>query len=307
MPTGACGINCDVCKLNLLGTCSTCGPGTSLEADKKLAVQQRLLGSVCAILACARMNQLEYCMRDCCQYPCKNFRAGPYPFSQGFLNMQQRRLKERPAAFAPDGSRVTVDAVYWDELLKRNIDTLCNFTLFESDAAGHLKFRFLNEDIVVDLKERCLKRFEGDRWARTTDPLLELVTVLYLTNVNGLYPMDRDIVGVKDLKEAHFFQGPHALKTEPLIRRYGTDLKGFNRVAEYLAGEPRDMADTAYRLLPYPRVPLYYLLWQGDEEFEPRVTVLLDRSVENVLAADAIWALINRVTTALLMGADEIE
>ena len=305
MPTGACGINCDVCKLNLLGTCSSCGPGTSLEAEKKLAAQQRLLGSTCSILACAKLNQIEYCMRDCNQYPCDNFRAGPYPFSQGFLDMQQRRLKEKPPALAPDGSRITVDAAYWNELLKRNIDTLCNFTLFENDSSGHLRFHFLNEDIMVDLNDRCLKRLEGDRWSKTDDPLLELVTVLYLINVTGLYPMDKDIVGVKDLKEAHFFQGPHALKTEPLVRRYGTDLNGFNQVAEYLEGEPREMADTAYRLLPFPRVPLYYLLWKGDEEFEPQVTVLLDRSIENVLAADAIWALVNRVSTALLVGAEE--
>jgi len=276
----------------------------SPDAEKKLAAQQRLLGGTCAILACAQMNQLQYCMRDCGQYPCDNFRAGPYPFSRGFLDMQQRRMKERPPAFAPDGSRVTVDPVYWDDLQDRNIDTLCNLTLFSSPATGQLQFRFLNEDVVVDLKQRCLKRLEKDRWIKTEDSLLELVTVLYLINVNGLYPMDRDIVGVRDLKEAHFFQGPHALKTEPLIRRYGSDIKGFSRAAQYLEGQPRDMADTAYRLLPFPRVPLYYLLWRGDEEFEPRVTVLLDRSIENVLAADAIWALINRVSTALLVGAE---
>ena len=44
MPTGACGINCDVCQLNLLGTCSSCGSGQSLEAEKKLDAQQRLIG-----------------------------------------------------------------------------------------------------------------------------------------------------------------------------------------------------------------------------------------------------------------------
>ena len=307
MPTGACGINCEVCKLNLLGTCSSCGPGTSLEAEKKLAAQQRLLGSTCSILACARVNRYEFCMRDCSQFPCDNFRTGPYPFSQGFLNMQHRRLKEKPPAYAPDGSRVTVDAAYWDDLLKRDIDTLCNFTLFENDSSGHLRFHFLNEEIMVDFEERCLKRMANDRWSKTDDPLLELATVLYLINVNGLYPIDKDIVGVKDLKEGHFFQGPHALKTEPLIRRYGTDSKGFSRVAEYLKGQSRDMADVAYRLLPFPRIPLYYLLWQGDEEFKPQVTVLLDRSIEKVLAADAIWALINRVATALLVGADKIE
>ena len=307
MPTGACGINCEVCKLNLLGTCSSCGPGTSLEAENKLAAQQRLLGSTCSILACANMNQLDFCMRDCSQFPCDNFSTGPYPFSQGFLNMQERRLKEKPPAYAPDGSQVSVDDEFWDDLLKRDIANLCNFTLFEGDASGHLKFHFLNENILVDLNERCLKRRQDGQWSRTEDPLLELVTVLYLNNVNGLYPMDRDIVGVKDLKEAHFFQGPHALRTEPLARRYGTDLKAFRRAAEYLEGQPRDMADIAFRLLPFPRVPLYYLLWQGDDEFEPRVTVLLDRPIENSLAADAIWALINRVTTALLVGADRME
>jgi len=307
MPTAACGINCDVCKLNLLGTCSTCGPGTGPEAEKKLAAQQRLLGGTCAILACAEMNRIQYCMRDCPQFPCDNFRAGPYPFSQGFLNMQQRRLKERPPAFAPDGSRVAVAPLYWDDLQKRNIGSLCNYTLFTGEATGRLRFQFLNEDIVVDIKERCLKRLDDDRWVKTEDPLLELVTVLYLTNVNGLYPMGRDVVGVKDLKEAHFFQGPHALKTEPLIRRYGNDLRGFRQAAQFLAGEPREMADAAFRLLPFPRIPLYYLLWLGDEEFEPRVTVLLDRFIEKVLAADAIWALINRVTTALLDGPGKIE
>jgi len=253
------------------------------------------------------MNQLEFCMRDCKQFPCDNFRTGPYPFSQRYLNMQERRLKEQPPAYAPDGSRVKVDPVYWDDLLKRDIDTLCNFTLFEKDATARLRFRFLNDDILVDLEERCLKRMENDRWSQTDDPLLELVTVLYLTNVNGLYPIDKEIVGVKDLKEGHFFQGPHALRTEPLVRRFGTDLKSFSQAAEHLEGQPQDMADSAYRLLPFPRIPVYYLLWQGDEEFTPRVSVLLDRSVENFLAADAIWALINRVTTSLLVGDGKIE
>ena len=307
MATGACGISCDVCKLNLLGTCSSCGPGTSLEAQKKLAAQLRLLGGTCSILACANMNQLEYCMRDCHQFPCDNFRNGPYPFSQGYLNMQERRLKERPPAYAPDGSSVSVDAVYWDDLLKRDINELCNFTLFERDASGNLTFPFLNEKILVDFNDRCLKRDADSDWQKTEDPLLELVTVLYLANVSGLYPMDRDIVGVKDLKEAHFFQGPHALRTEPLIRCYGSDLSGFSRTAEHLEGQRQDMADMAYRLLPFPRVPLYYLIWQGDDEFEPEVTVLVDRPIENVLAADAIWALINRVTTSLLEGGGKIE
>ncbi len=79
-------------------------------------------------------------------------------------------------------------------------------------------------------------------------------------------------------------------------------MKGFREAAEFLEGESQDMADAAYKFQPFPRVALYFLLWQGDEEFAPQMTVLFDRSIESVLAADAIWALVNRVSTALLQG-----
>ena len=302
MATGACGINCDVCKLNLLGTCSSCGPGKSLQAEKKLAAQQRLIGGTCSILACANMNQVDYCMRDCNQFPCDNFSTGPYPFSKGFLNMQQRRLKETPPAVAPDGSRVSVAENYWNDLLKRDITSLCNLTLFTQLSSNQILFHFLQEDVVLDFEKRCLMRLQDNHWQKTDDPLLELVTVMYLINVTDIYPIGKDIVGVKDLKEGHFFQGPHVLKTDPLIERYGYDLKGFREAAEFLEGEAQDMADAAYKLHPYPRVALYFLLWEGDKEFPAQVIVLFDRSIENALAADAIWALVNRVTTALLGG-----
>ena len=302
MPTGACGIDCDVCKLNLLGMCSSCGSGKSPEAAKKLAAQQRLLGDTCAILACAQMNQIEYCLRDCRQFPCDNFSQGPYPFSRGFLQMQQRRRRQNPPAFSPNRSPVDVSPHFWDYLQKADLNELSNLTLFERVAPGQLRFHFLNEDVQVDIAARCLKRNQGKGWESSTDPLLELVTVVYLNRVRMLYPLDKEILGVKDLKEAHFFQGPHALQLDPLIKRYGRDLAGFKEAAEFLEGRSVEMADAAYRLSPFPRVPLYYLFWQGDDEFEPRISVLFDRSIEEVFSADVIWGLVNRVCTALLQG-----
>jgi hypothetical protein len=216
--------------------------------------------------------------------------------------MQQRRQKERSRAFSPDGSRVNVSADYWDQLQGKDVTALCNLTLFNPISSGQVLFHFLREDVIVDIENRCLKRAGETGWEMSDDPLLELVTVMYLISVNDIYPIGRDIVGVKDLKEGHFFQGPHVLKTNPLLKRYGHDLKSFRQSAEYLEGEAREMADAAYRLSPFPRIHLYYLLWEGDEEFEPRLAVLFDRSIENVLAADAIWALVNRVSTALLEG-----
>ncbi len=303
MPTGACGVNCDACLLRLTGACSTCGPGASREAGLKIEAQGRILGAPCPILACARLNRIAFCLRDCAAFPCGNFSAGPYPFSRGFIAMQERRRRQLPPAYAPDGSHLKVDGFFWDRLQKTDLNQLCARTQFAPTAEGGLVFRFLNEDVMVDLNDRCLKRLEGGGWQRTEDPLLELATVLYLINVQDVYPLGRDLVGPRDLKEGHFFQGPHELRTAPLIERYGRDIEGFRQAAGRLDGEPVEMADAACRLKPFPRVPLYFLLWEGDEEFPARMSVLLDRSVEEFLAADAIWGLINRVSTALLTGA----
>jgi hypothetical protein len=299
MPTGACGINCDVCGLNIRGVCSSCGPGGSDTAAAKLAAQERILGAPCPILACARLNHIAFCLCDCRQFPCSNFSQVPYPFSQGFIDMQQRRRDESPKAYAPDGSHLVVDPIYWQELSQKEITRLCNHTFFEAVETECLQFQFLNETIRIDLRRQCLLRPADDGWRVSDDPLLALATVVYLKNIKQIYPMGKDIVGIKDLKGGHFFVGPHQLRLDPLIKRFGNDLEGFQRAGQALNGRIMEMADAAFLLLPYPRVPLYYLLWAGDSEFKPRIQVLVDRTIEQTLPADAIWALINRVSAAL--------
>jgi hypothetical protein len=199
-----------------------------------------------------------------------------------------------------DGSHLKVADDYWQRLGKKDVAILCNRTLFQPAAAGRFTFRFLDEDILVDPIEQCLKRMQSGAWTRTDDPLLELATVHYLLGVGDIYPLGRDLVGPNDLKEGHFFRGPHALKVERVLETYGRDPAGLDRTAERLGGERVDMAESAWRLKPFPRIHLYYLLWLGDDEFAPRLNVLFDRSIENVLAADAIWGLVTRVSNALV-------
>ncbi len=307
MPTGACGINCDMCRLRLLGACSSCGSGRSQEAPKKLEAQKRIFGGTCTILECAVMNRIEFCLRDCDSFPCDNFTTGPYPFSRGFLDMQERRRKEKPPALTHNAVPVCVPEEYWDILKTKDINTLCNLTLaepFPTDQSGSsgIIIRVLNENILVDVNNRCIKRKSGEKWEVSNDPLLELITLLYLNNIKDIYPIGKDIVGTKDLKESHFFQGVHELNINPLLERYGNNLDGFKLTAEYLEGTRTDMADAAYTLLPFPRVQLYYLFWKGDNEFNPRIAVLFDRSIENLFSADGIWGVVNFVTLALLRG-----
>ncbi len=201
--------------------------------------------------------------------------------------------------YRSDGSHLPVDGDFWDRIERQDINRLCSLTQFEPVSSRLLGFPFLGHPLRVDIDARCLLRSTKDRWVPSDDPLLELVTVVYLARVDDIYPVGRDIVGAKDLKESHFFTGPHAFQVEPIARRFGQDVEGFRRAAESLGGSPMDMADAAYRMMPFPRIPIYFLLWSGDNEFPPEVRILFDRPIESVLQADAIWALANRVAHAI--------
>lgn len=299
MPTGACGIDCDVCGLSVLDICSTCGPGRSLPAQKKMAAQIRILGSACPILECAHNNNVEYCPRDCHKFPCQHFKAGPYPFSEGFLAMQERRRKEVPLLRTPSGESVNIPVQYWEDLKSQDLNRLCQNAMAHPFPPKGVILPFLNEALMVDMEDRCLRRLKDDDWTKINNPMLELLCLVYLLNV-GPEPLSNEMISVKELKDAHFFQGPHEFRLKPLLECYGRDLNGFKEAAESLGGEAQDLADAAYRIFAFPKIPLFYLLWEGDDEFEPRVSILFDRTVEKHLQADAIWALVNLVTNALL-------
>jgi hypothetical protein len=157
----------------------------------------------------------------------------------------------------------------------------------------------LGREILVDRDEACLKSRKAGSWEKIAYPLLELLILVYLLKA-GPDSLKNEMISVQELKDAHFFQGPHELRLGPLLDRYGSDPNGFTEAAKSLGGRPQDLADISYQIPALPKVPLYYLLWEGDEEFEPRFSVLLDRSVETHLSADAIWGLVNLVSDALV-------
>lgn len=302
MATGACGISCDVCRLFVTGVCGTCGAATSWEASAKIEVQKKLFDQPCPILACARMNGIDYCNRDCDAFPCENFRHGPYPFSEGYLAMQERRRITRADSSVLPGSSLTVPDEYWEELGRIDREDLIRRCLIRPMAdETDILVDFLDTELRVCLAEKRILRVEGSTWKPVEGFLIRLLTTLYLLQAREA-PVMNDWIGVHQLRDAHFFQGPHELNLDPVLARYGHDIEGFGRRCRELGGVPVAMADAAYRLRPFPRIPIVYLLWKGDEEFGPRLSVLFDRSIESHLAADAIWGLVNLMTDILVRG-----
>lgn len=197
-----------------------------------------------------------------------------------------------------DGGSALVPFSYWKDLASRDAETVCRNSAAKIVGASIIEVPFLERLIRIDRVGRRIWRSKASEWEPVEDPDLERIVLLYLLGSSPA-PVLHEWVGVGDLKVAHFFRGPHRLKTEPLVDRYGTDPKGLSEKAAELGGEPLDMADQAFRFDVFPKIPLAYLYWKGDEDFPPEFSVLFDRSVEAHLPGDAIWGMVNLVTDAL--------
>jgi len=210
----------------------------------------------------------------------------------------EKTVKQRAVVDGLDGSSSTLET-RWREVERRDRDHLVEISGFSPAGDRALAFRCLGGRVIVDFEKRRLN-IQGEIIENTRDlPVLEMVTLEYLKKVDALYPVGEDIVGCRDLKEGHFFSGVHEFRLGELTERFAKSPESVAAAAMHLGGSSVEMADEAYRLLPFPRVPLYYLMWRGDEEFAPRILVLLDRSIEKVLRADAIWALVNLVSNSM--------
>ena len=160
MTTGACGIDCTVCRLHVSGLCSTCGSGLSVAGKEKLAAQHRLFGQGCPVLECAVGRKIGYCLRDCESFPCDNFSEGPYPFSEGFLDMQKRRrekIKSEPIAAWPEST-----PQFWEELLNKEPSLVAEHS--GSKLADDKSFQLicLNETWSVDVENKRIIKSEGE-------------------------------------------------------------------------------------------------------------------------------------------------
>ncbi len=300
MPTGACGINCDVCRLNLLGLCTSCGPGKSKEARLKLETQKRVLGDTCPILSCAVMNNKNYCLRDCNQFPCENHTLNPYPFSESYLQMQLRRRSSTVLQMDPMGKPVQIPDEDWDIIQKRDLNLVCSYTLAELDDAENLFFQFLNETIVVDFRHKEIKKRTELGDEALENPMLGLVCLTYFKAIDRLYPMGKDMISPKDMKQGRYFEGANKLRTEPVFRRFKDDHQDFIQSAETLGGKALALADSACVVYPFPRVPVYYLFWDSQDQYDARLSILFDRSIEAFFQPPVIWGLVNLVNSYFL-------
>ncbi len=196
-----------------------------------------------------------------------------------------------------------IESEYWDELARLNPETVCIRTM----ADYHVRQRgytlpILNQDYLILPNQREMRRFvEGDT-SKGDDLTTEftLMVLFYLLKTKNI-PLDRRWISEKDLLGGEaFFRGPHALSVDLIEKKYGGDPEGFIEAGKALGGTPVRFGDKSIAMDVFPRIPIIYILWMGDEEFPAKAGVLFDASIGSHFTLDMIWIMVHEVSKRLV-------
>jgi len=190
----------------------------------------------------------------------------------------------------------------WDILSEMNPDDVCRNALVSFDAnSGLYTVKSFGIDFFVSPGNK--KIFSHSSFSHVLldikEYFFELSVVWYLVSAKNPLPAGKWVKPVNVKGGQIFFMGTHQLPLEELAERYINNPEGFIRRAREFGGRVCNYADACVELYPFPKIPIQLLLWLEDEEFPPRVDLMLDTTCDIHLPTDVIWSVTN--TAVLVM------
>ncbi len=115
---------------------------------------------------------------------------------------------------------------------------------------------------------------------------LQIMFIHYLTHADGT-PLQNRWITFKELPGGLIYAEPYQNRAiNPLLKYFGHKPEQLQNIAASLGGAPSSMGDSSVIMRPFPRVPVAFALWEGDEELSPSATILYDASAEHYLPTE---------------------
>lgn len=163
--------------------------------------------------------------------------------------------------------------------------------------AGAIGLTFLGRPLLVTFPEgRVTFRAGGaevPQW-------LAILTLHYLNGARGA-ALAGELVPFRDLPGGRVYDANFEKRVRArLVRRYARQPALLVEAGRRLGGEAVDMGDAGVRLLAFPRVPLWVVLWAADEEFPAQANVLFDASIGSYLCTEDVVVLCEQVVSEMI-------
>ena len=135
-------------------------------------------------------------------------------------------------------------------------------------------------------------------------PLWSKILILhYLVKSEGL-PLTGKWINFKQVPSGSIYYPAFVKRSQkPLCDFFSDRLDLLERAAHNLGGEETHYGDRAVMIPVLPRVPVVFVFWSGDEEFQSEAHILFDSTVSSYLSTEDVAVLSQQTVFSLIKWA----
>lgn len=123
--------------------------------------------------------------------------------------------------------------------------------------------------------------------------IIKIMILRYLVNGEGVFQTGRDIT-FKDINGGHvYYKNFYNRTILRLANIYGNNLNKFEEDFKNIKCEKINMGDRAYKFEFLKNVFFTFIIWEGDEEFNPSANVLFDSNIEYYFNAEDLAVVVD--------------
>jgi hypothetical protein len=95
--------------------------------------------------------------------------------------------------------------------------------------------------------------------------------------------------------------------SRPLLSAFGYSRDTFLEGGLSAGGKTEEFGNASFRLEAFPRIPIVFILWEGDEDFPPSLRVLFDDTIHTYLPLEDIVVVSKMAATRIMKKTRQAE
>jgi hypothetical protein len=178
-----------------------------------------------------------------------------------------------------------IEEELWQSVQERSPQEVAVCAMGEYDGEKRtFGIRVMNDLFIVDVGKKVISSPDPVRKSH----FLPLFLLHHLACAKDI-PLSHMLVTPNQLTGGtFFFRASHELPLPKIAQKFDNNLEKFLEKGKKLGGVKVDYGDAAVKVHLLPRVPLIFVLWKKDEEFESHVHLILDKSIEEQMSLEGV-------------------
>ena len=192
-----------------------------------------------------------------------------------------------------------------EEISNKNPLHLCRLSggqfIEKANKPDSIQIMFLNLMVNISWPDLIFTQ-DSDKEIKIKEKIL----ILHYLNNAKKEDLTGELIAYQEIASARFYLSSfNARSRDPFIAAFGENPDKLPVVAQELfAAQIASMGDVSVTIQAFPKVPITFIIWRGDEEFPPNGTILFDSSIkDNLLSAEDISELVSMIVYPLIAKA----